>query len=89
MGNDCFTEDFFDENKKAYIKCYTEENQYKPPLVISIASQTRTFSSIPQFFTVTFRRASLFSFLVFRVLKSGIFILDLSIVFVSYYPVYE
>ena len=64
------------------------KNQYKSPFVISIASQTRTFSIRPQFFsTVTFRRACLFSLLMFLVLKSGIFILDVSIVFVSYYLV--
>ena len=64
------------------------KNQYKSPLVISIASQTCTFSFRPQFFpTVTFRRACLFSLLMFLVLKSGIFILDVSIVFVSYYLV--
>ena len=53
-------------------------------------SQTRTFSFRPQFFsTVTFRRACLFSLLMFWVLKSGIFILDVSIVFVLHYLVYE
>lgn len=90
VRNVYFSEDFFEKNKRAYINCYIAKINTNPHLSFLFFSKHLLCPSATMSSLQTLSEQPLyFPSPMFWVLEPGVFLLGLSVFFITYYLFYE